>query len=192
VSEITSGWSVVNGPKWPDLGPASLQFWGQDGWYYPCIKTINMIREEILWETYLYSGRPASICIQSKAKSIWRTNGDIRLTIVWDVFRTTLGWTRIILETEILYVTYFQKSQRNRGWSQFLDNTILFWLNLFTTGALVRLVQHTFPVDRFEKLLTIVRIPTAPRWAEVPKIGHCAPRALPANNQPAFTIIWLD
>lgn len=49
---------------------------------------------------YLYRALPASTAIQSIAKSICLTKGDMRMATVWATLSTTLGCSRIILKKE--------------------------------------------------------------------------------------------
>lgn len=49
------------------------------------------------WGLHLYSARPASTAVQSIAKSIWRTKGDILAATVCAALSTTLGCARMIL-----------------------------------------------------------------------------------------------
>lgn len=52
---------------------------------------------EVGWGLHLYSARPASTAVQSIAKSIWRTKGDILAATVCAALSTTLGCARMIL-----------------------------------------------------------------------------------------------
>lgn len=47
---------------------------------------------------HLYNARPASTAVQSMAKSIWRTKGDILAATVCAALSTTLGCARMILQ----------------------------------------------------------------------------------------------
>lgn len=47
---------------------------------------------------YLYKALPASTAIQSMAKSICLTKGDMRMATVWAALSTTLGCSRMILQ----------------------------------------------------------------------------------------------
>jgi hypothetical protein len=49
---------------------------------------------------HLYSARPASTAVQSMAKSIWRTKGDILAATVCAALSTTLGCARMILRVK--------------------------------------------------------------------------------------------
>lgn len=51
-------------------------------------------------ELHLYKARPASTAVQSMAKSIWRTKGDILAATVCAALSTTLGCARMILGGE--------------------------------------------------------------------------------------------
>lgn len=50
---------------------------------------------------HLYKARPASTAVQSMAKSIWRTKGDILAATVCAALSTTLGCARMILEGKV-------------------------------------------------------------------------------------------
>lgn len=74
---------------------------GGDSSFYFCKKEKGDIKASCRGRqaaVYLYRALPASTAIQSMAKSICLTNGDMRTATVWAALSTTLGCSRMILQ----------------------------------------------------------------------------------------------